>query len=172
MLATALVAISLFWFWTRPASVAFSLDRFKTENFTFPDVPQDEFPNGLSMRYAVLNLTNTSPYTIWYNGVSGRPNCTISQQLRSLDLQLQGCNTITPSRWVALPPDQTVTFSSQFDDDCKTLRFMVKLKAALFGATEEQWSEPYVVPYEQVIYPRPHTRIYVHQNDTDKVITA
>lgn len=172
MFATTLIPISLFWFWTRPAHVAFSLNGFRTERFTLPPDLQHYSPDGFSMRFAAVTLTNTSPYTVWYIGIAGRPNCTVSQHMRSTDSWFQCGNSTTPSGWVPLYPGEAVDFSCQFDDDSKALKVGVELKGALFGTPKEQWGESYVVPHGQVTQPKPKAPIDKNKNDTDRAIAA
>ena len=145
LIATGIVALSVFWFVTRRAKVDFSIASVQTQTFDL-----EPFSKNLVFRQATFSVTNSSPYTIWYwgNANQDRPDHWNLQKYHESWSQ-SGRSTNT-SRWVALHAGESVSVPTILNDECEAIKIGVRLKGALFGPSVDQWSdETPVIPSDQ-----------------------
>ena len=135
LLATAGVALLIFWFRSRPAQVEFSVRSINDRTMVLEPYLSDQ-----KYREATVSIANRSPYTIWYWGDPhrGRPDHVVSQEYHKSWNQC-GFSTNT-SCWVELPAGQSLTLPVRLEDEATAFKLGLTFKGARFGESSEKWN--------------------------------
>jgi hypothetical protein len=135
LLATAGVALLLFWLHSRPARVKFAVCSINDRTWNL-----EPYASAWKYREATISIANRTPYTVWYWGEphGGQPDYVLLQEYHQSWNQCGSSTNI--STWVKLPARQSLTLSVPLEDEATAFKLGLTFKGARFGASTKQWS--------------------------------